>query len=121
MFGRASSSSSSISSCAVTWVSPQYPPWPSSVSVIVAASRNCCRRVRPTSSHSAVAASLSDSVIIARASPFSRADSGVPACWCQRSSAARMIVLTMLAESMCRVASVAQEIPVTASYTVTPW
>ena len=45
-----------------------------------------------------MAASLSDWVIISVARYFSVAVSGLPVSWCQRSSAARIVTFTTLAE-----------------------
>ena len=70
----------------------------------------------PSSSHRSVAASLSDCVIISVASFFSHEESGVLVSWCQRSSAARMIAFTMLAESKCFEPLYRQDTPVTRSY-----
>ena len=63
-----SSRSSRISSAAVIWVRPQYPPGPRWVCVIRPEVQEALQELRPVSAHSADAALLSDRVIIASAS-----------------------------------------------------
>jgi hypothetical protein len=79
-------------------VRPQAPDGSSWVSVIAAAVRKFWTRDSPSSSHRYVAAALSDCSIISVASCFSVDDSDVCSCWCQYSSAARIVTFMTLAE-----------------------
>src|SRR5215467_2982193 len=96
--GDMSSLSSRVSSCGVMRVRPHAPQVLSWVCFILARLRKCCRRVSPTWFHSALAASLSDCVIISQA--LLRSHDVSQRFWsCAISSrAASMVALTALAE-----------------------
>src|SRR5579859_2951614 len=90
--------SSRVWSCGVISVSPHAPQVLSAVCFILARLRKCCRRVRPTWFHSAVAAALSDCVIISQALFRSHAVSQRCSSCAISSSPARIVAFTALAE-----------------------